>query len=73
MYEAALANEPQRTQDGISSLYAYYWGYWISKIKPETFSVYRNEKRTNNLIECWNRYFNRKVMVAHPNFFNFMS
>ncbi|EFX64420.1 hypothetical protein DAPPUDRAFT_334208 [Daphnia pulex] len=71
-YEADLATQPQPIQEGVAALFTYYWDYWICKVKPETFSVYRNSKRTNNSIECWNRYFNRRVMVAHPNFFNFM-
>jgi hypothetical protein len=34
-----------------------------------TGNIQRLSWRTNNAIECWDRWFNERVLVAHPGFF----
>ncbi|KZS16486.1 Uncharacterized protein APZ42_017762 [Daphnia magna] len=72
-YADELSNQPQVVQDAVKLLYAYYMNYWLLEVEPVTYSVYRDHNRTNNAIECWNRWFNERVLVAHPGFFEFMS
>ena len=72
-YADELSNQPQVVQDDVKLLYAYYMNYWLREVEPVTFSVYRDNNRTNNAIECWNRLFNERVLVAHPGFFKFTS
>ncbi|KAI9554900.1 hypothetical protein GHT06_020178 [Daphnia sinensis] len=71
-YADELSNQPQVVQDAVKLLYAYYMNYWLLEVEPVTYSVYRDHNRTNNAIECWNRWFNERVLVAHPGFFEFM-
>ncbi|XP_045034595.1 uncharacterized protein LOC123475661 [Daphnia magna] len=72
-YADELSNQPQVVQDAVKLLYAYYMNYWLLEVEPVTYSVYRDHNRTNNAIECWNRWFNERVLVAHPGFFEFMT
>ena len=72
-YADELSNQPQVVQDDVKFLYASYMNYWLLEVEPVTFSVYRDNNRTNNAIECWNRLFNERVLVAHPGFFKFTS
>ena len=72
-YADELSNQPQVVQDAVKLLYAYYMNYWLLEVEPVTFSVYRDNNRTNNAIKCWNRWFHERVLVAHPGFFEFMS
>lgn len=68
-----MANEPLIFEGAVKSLYAYYMNYWLLEVELITFSVYRNNNRTNNAMEFRNRWFNERVLVAHSGFFDFMS
>jgi hypothetical protein len=72
-FAGELSNQTQDVQDAAKFLYAYYTNYWLLEVEPVTCSVYRDNHRTNNVIECWNRWFNERYLVAYSGFFEFMS
>ncbi len=47
--------------------------YWLLEVEVVTYSVHRDNKLTNNVIECWNLWFNERYLVAYSGFFEFMS
>lgn len=40
--------------------FKYYERFWLNRVTPTRFSVYRKLKRTNNLIERYHRTLNHK-------------
>lgn len=50
----------------------YYNKYWIKKTKPENFSVFMEERRTNNDTERNNRAWHDTVGGNHPRVFKFI-
>ena len=51
----------------------YYKTYWLDTVKPQRFSVYDCDIRTNNNLESWHSGFNRLVGKLHPNLFELMN
>lgn len=49
----------------------YMLNFWLSKVLPENFSMYRIEHRTNNFNESLNSRMN-KGMCKHPNCYEFL-
>jgi len=45
--------------------FRYYDRFWINRVTPTWFSVYRKFKRTNNLIERYHRTLNHKFRGNH--------
>jgi len=45
--------------------FRYYDRFWINRVTPTRFSVYRKLKRTNNLIERYHRTLNHKFTNNH--------
>ena len=43
----------------------YYWTTWILGIRPDTYSVYRLARRTNNVLERYHRML-KAVMASKP-------
>jgi hypothetical protein len=72
-YPNELSHQTQDVQDAVKLLYAYYMNYWLLEVEPVTYSVHRDNKLTNNVIECWNRWFNERYLVSYSGFFEFMS
>ncbi|KZS21185.1 Uncharacterized protein APZ42_011937 [Daphnia magna] len=67
-----LRRESVEIQAAIKRLMDYYYGYWIDTITPEGFSVFQMPNRTNNLVEAWHRWFNKRCGGSHLNFWDFI-
>ena len=59
----------------LQQLIAYVKRQWINKrtIGPERLSVRDNRSRTNNVLESYHAALRRRIKVAHPNLFSFLS
>lgn len=55
----------------LDPLISYYERIWLKQITPQVFSVYLEERRTNNDTERNNRSWN-EFMVCHPNLVIFL-
>ena len=44
----------------------YFEQYWMEKVNPATFSIYKQTHRTNNAAENFNKKLKSK-MGTHPN------
>lgn len=62
-----LRRESVEIQAAIKRLMDYYYGYWIDTITPDGFSVFQMPNRTNNLVEAWHRWFNKRCGGSHLN------
>ncbi|KAI9553432.1 hypothetical protein GHT06_021338 [Daphnia sinensis] len=67
-----LALESRETQQAMNSLYAYWTGYWLGTVTPERFSCNGKENRTNNFVESWHRWFNKRCVHSHLNVWDFI-
>lgn len=71
-HRGELRNEEADTQHAIKNLYAYWMEYWYDDVRPETFSVFGLEHRTNNLVESWHNWFNNLCNGKHLNIWDFI-
>lgn len=51
---------------------AYVRNFWLERIGPERFCVYRDANRTNNFLEAQHRLFNSIVGEPHPSAWMFL-
>ncbi len=67
-----LLRQPRVTQRAIGKLYRYWTGYWLGVITPLRFSCHGHPNRTNNFVESWHRWFNKRCMHSHLNVWTFI-
>lgn len=48
-----------------SFIYGYVFSYWFVQIRPERFSVYQKDIRTNNFLESFHAIL-LKIIKPHP-------
>ena len=70
---ATIADDDMKTK--LTSLALYIDRQWISKasIGPERMSVVGCSERSNNGVESFHASLRRRVMVAHPNIYTFIT
>lgn len=56
----------------ISVPFRYFERYWLNQVTPQSFSVYRQVRRTNNVQESYHRILLQVVGTAHPNCWEFL-
>jgi hypothetical protein len=63
---------PPNLRVPVSQFVAYVRSFWLERIGPERFCVFRHVNRTNNFLEAWHRILNALVGFAHPNLWVFL-
>lgn len=71
-YREALLIENPQIQAAVKNLYDYFYDYWIDEVTPEVYSVCGLPNRTNNLVEAWHRWFNKRCRTSHVNIWDFI-
>ena len=71
-YRVALLSESAEIQAAVKRLTDYYYNYWIDQVTPEGFSVFGLPNRTNNLVEAWHLWFNKRCRTSPGNFWDFI-
>lgn len=78
-YEADLATQPQPIQEGVSAFFTYYWDYdlivwltWCIYFLSHTRNLFclSQFKAYQQFHWIFESFFNRKVIVAHTNFWS---
>ena len=67
-----LLRQSRATQRAVVKIYRYWTGYWLGVITPLRFSCHGHQNRTNNFVEAWHRWFNKRCIHSHLNIWNFI-
>ena len=59
-FEKIKINLPEQIRRRYKYYLQYFERFWLNRVKPSRFSVYRKLKRTNNLIERYHKTLNHK-------------
>uniref|UniRef100_A0A0C9RF33 MULE transposase domain-containing protein n=1 Tax=Fopius arisanus TaxID=64838 RepID=A0A0C9RF33_9HYME len=54
-YEWLIENTPNDIREFYAEFFHYYQTWWLTRVRPERYSVYGHNTRTNNAIEAYHR------------------
>lgn len=66
-----LEQIPDNKQESLNQWFSYLADFWLNRIGPTRFSVYRAVNRTNNFSESGHRAINEFMNGNHLNYFEF--
>lgn len=69
---ALLEAEPEDVKDAFRRIFAYFHNYWMLIVTPRKFCVSGDGRQTNNEVESFHRWFNRRCDGQHQNFWKFI-
>ncbi|KAK4028583.1 hypothetical protein OUZ56_021588 [Daphnia magna] len=70
--ENALLAENLQSRAGVARFFQYMGGYWFTNQGPVRFCVSGDDRRTNDEVESFNRWFNARCGPHHQNFWSFI-
>lgn len=66
-----IVQHPEVANTYHTFIYEYVFGYWFVQIRPERFSVYKKDIRTNNYLESYHATL-LNIIRPHPKIWEFI-